>query len=476
MASLTTTITELPESRVRVQAQVPAEEVEHQLQQTARKLGSQLRVPGFRKGKVPPAVVIRRLGRDYVLDEALRAALGSWYVDAIDTSGIVPIGEPDLDVGDLPAQGEPLQFSIEIGVRPSAQLGEYKGLEVGRREPEVEDAKIDEALEGLRERMATLDTVERPAQKGDHIVADYIGKLDGEPFEGGTARDQLIELGAGALIPGFEEQLEGISAGEERTITVTFPEQYAEELAGREATFDVTAHEVKAKNLPELDDDFASEASEFDTLAELREDIAAKLREAEDSAIEREFEQAVLQAAADNATVEVPAALVHARAHEMVEQSFTALARQGISREMYLQIAGKSEHELAEEAEPEAAQALRREAVLAAIAEAEQVDPSDEDLIEALRPAAERDGSDPAEVVETLRRSGRMDQLRDDVAARQALERLVASATPISVSAAEAREALWTPDKGEPADAGSARPGGAEGSGAGSGKLWTPGG
>jgi trigger factor len=475
MTTVTTTVTELPESRVRVQAEVPADEVERQLQQAARKLGSQLRIPGFRKGKVPPPVVIRRLGRDYVLDEALRTALGTWYVDAIDGSGIVPIGEPDLDVGDLPAEGEPLQFSIEIGVRPDAQLGEYKGLEVGRREAEVEDAKIDETIEALRDRMATLDTVDRPAEKGDHIVADYVGKLDGEPFEGGSARDQLIELGSGSLIPGFEEQLEGISAGEERTITVTFPEQYAEELAGREATFDVTAHEVKAKNLPELDDDFASEASEFDTLDELREDVAAKMREAEENTIEREFEEAVLQAAADNATVEVPEALVHARAHEMVEQSFSALARQGISREMYLQIAGKSEHELAEEAEPEAAQALRREAVLAAIVAAENVEPSDEDLIEALRPAAERDGSDPAEVVETLRRNNRLDQLRDDVAARQALERLVEAAKPISVSAAEAREALWTPDKGDPAEAGSAGTSDTEGSQAGSGKLWTPG-
>src|ERR1700722_6498843 len=181
MTTVTTTVTELPESRVRVQDEVPADEVERQLQQAARKLGSELRIPGFRKGKVPPPVVIRRLGRDYVLDEALRTALGTWYVDAIDESGIVPIGEPDLDVGDMPAQGEPLQFSIEIGVRPEARLGEYKGLEVGRREPEVEDAKVDETIEALRDRMATLDTVERPAQKGDHIVADYVGKLDGEP-------------------------------------------------------------------------------------------------------------------------------------------------------------------------------------------------------------------------------------------------------------------------------------------------------
>ncbi len=465
MPNVTTTVTELPESRVRVEAEVTADEVERQLQQAARKLGSQLRIPGFRKGKVPPQVVVRRLGREAVLDEAMRSALGNWYVDAIDTARINPIGEPDLDVGDLPAEGEPLKFSIEIGVRPTAQLGEYKGLEVGRREPAIEEGKVEEALEALRDRMATLDTVERAAESGDHLVADYVGKLDGEPFEGGTARDQLIELGSGRLIPGFEEQLQGASAGEERTITVTFPEDYAEPLAGREATFDVTVHEVKAKNLPELDDDFAAEASEFDTLDELREDIASNLREADENAVAREFEEATLQAATDRATIEVPEKLIHARAHEMVEQTFTALARQGIPKDTYLQIAGKTEHEMAEEAEPEAAQTLRREAVLAAIVAAEGIDPTDEDLVEALRPAAERDGSDPVEVVATLRANDRLDQLRDDVAARQALERLVEATTAIPVEQAEARDALWTPDKESQS----------EGSQSGSGELWTPG-
>ena len=472
MTDVKTTVTELAESRVRVEAEVAPEEVERRLQQAARKLGSELRIPGFRKGKVPPPVVLRRLGREAVLDEALRSALGTWYVDAIDTAGIHPIGEPDLDVSDLPAQGEPLAFSIEIGVRPTATLGEYEGLEVGRREPSVEDSAIDEQIEAMRDRLATLDTVERPAQSGDHLVADYTGRLDGEPFEGGAARDQLIELGSGRLIPGFEEQLTGASAGDERAVTVTFPEDYPGELGGREAIFDVAVHEVKAKNLPELDDDFASEASEFDTLAELREDLAAKLREADEATIAREFEEAVLQAATDRATVEVPEPLVHARAHEMLEQTFTALARQGISKEAYLQIAGKSEHDLAGDAEPEAAQALRREAVLAALVVAQSIDPTDEELVEALRPAAERDGSDPVEVVATLRADNRIDQLRDDVASRQALERLVESATAVSVqdaeaaqAADEARDALWTPEKeaSEGASTGSA------------GELWTPG-
>jgi trigger factor len=407
-------------------------------------------------------VVIRRLGREAVLDEAMRSALGSWYVDAIDDAEISPVGEPDLDVGDLPGEGEPLKFSIEIGVRPAAELGDYKSLEVGRREPSVADDEIDAELERLRDRMATLDTVERPAADGDHLVVDYLGRVDGEPFAGGEGRDQLIELGAGRLIPGFEEQLVGASAGDQRAVEVTFPEDYgATELAGNAATFDVTVHEVKAKRLPELDDDFATESAGFDTLDELREDIAGRLREADERAVEREFEEAVLQAATDQAHVDLPDQLVHSRAHELIDQTLTTLERQGISKDTYLRITGKDEEALAHEAEPEAASALRREAVLAAIVEAEGIEPADDDLVAALAPAAERDGRDPAELVEQLRKGGRLDQLREDVATRQAVELLVREATPISVEQAKAREKLWTPGKDEEQG--------------GSPQLWTPG-
>ncbi|MDQ6835024.1 MAG: trigger factor [Actinomycetota bacterium] len=470
MASLKTNVTELPESRVRVQAEVPAEEVERRVQQAARKLGGQLRVPGFRKGKVPPTVVIRRLGREAVLDEALRSSLGAWYVDAIDGAGIAPIGDPDLDVGELPAAGQPLAFSIEIGVRPPAVLGTYKGLEVGRREPTVQDSAIDEELERLRDRVATLDTVDRPAQSGDHVVVDYVGvdSATGVPFAGGEGRDQLVELGSERLIPGFEEQLVGASAGDTREVTVTFPDEYPGDLGGNEATFEVKVSEVKVKRLPELDDEFAAEAGGFDTLAELREDIASRLGEADEQAIEREFEEAVLQAATDEATVEVTDPLVHARAHEILHQTFNALARQGISKDAYLQIAGKDEEALAHEAEPDAASALRREAVLAAIVQAEAIEPSDEDLLEALRPAAQRDGADPDDLLEQLRQAGRVDALRDDVASRQAVELLVREAKAVSVedagTAGEAggpRDKLWTPGKED-----------AEGS---AGQIWTPG-
>jgi trigger factor len=472
MPSVTTNVTDLPESRVRVSAEVSAEEVERRLQQAAKRLGSTMRIPGFRKGKVPPAVVIRRLGREAVLDEAVRESLGNWYADAIGEAGIAPIGDPDLDMPDLPGEGRPLEFSIEIGVRPKAKLGDYKGIEVGRREPAVDDAAIDQQVEELRDRVATLETVERPAAAGDQLVVDYVGTLEGEPFEGGTGRDQLIELGANRLIPGFEEQLLGAAAGDAKTVEVTFPDDYpSEELQGQPAEFAVTVHEVKAKQLPELDDDFAAEASEFDTVQELRDDFRTRLTEADEAAVEREFEQAVLQSVTDAAAVEVPPALVHARAHDMVHQMLHSLEHQGITKEVYLQISGKTEHELSEEAEPEAEAALRREAVLAAVVEAEAIDPTEQELHDALAPVAYRDGAEPAELVERLRKAGRLDQLREDVATRQALERLVAEAKPISVDQAKARDALWTPGKDE-ADGPST-----EGNPAGSagGKLWTPG-
>jgi trigger factor len=461
MASVKTNVTELPESRVRVEAEVPAEEVERRVQEAARQLGRQMRIPGFRKGKVPPPVVIRRLGREAVLDEALRSSLGNWYVDAIDTAGITPVGDPDLDVGDLPGAGEPLAFSIEIGVRPRAQLGEYKGLEVGRREPHIEESMIDEEVERQRDRFATLETVERPAEQGDHLVIDYLGRIGGEPFEGGEGRDQLLELGSERLVPGFEEQLVGASAGDRRTVDIVFPEAYPGELGGKEAQFDVTVSEVKAKRLPELSDDFASDAGGFDTMAELREDIAKRLSEADVHAIEHEFENAVVDAAVGEAQLDIPEKLVHARAHELLEETFSSLARRGISKEMYLRIAGKDEETLAHEAEPEAEKALRREAVLSAIIEAEQIEPSDEDIRRALEPTAEREGEDPQQLVERLREAGRLDRMREEVAARQAVELLVREAKPISVEQAKARQKLWTPGREEAAQ--------------GSGQLWTPG-
>jgi trigger factor len=449
MPGVKTTVTELPESRVRVEAEVSADEVEARVQDTARRLGRDLKMPGFRKGKVPAPMVIQRVGRDYVLDETVRGALGRWYVEALDDSGIHPVGDPDVDLGDLPQPGNPLTFSIEIGVRPTAQLGDYKGVEAPRREPEASEEAVQAELDALRERSARLDTVEEAAAEGDFVVMDYVGSIDGETFAGGEGRDQLLELGSGRLIPGFEEQLTGASAGDERTVEVTFPEDYgAEHLAGKDAQFAVTVKEVKRKNLPELDDEFASEQLGFDTLDELREDIASKLREADEQRADGEYREAVLDAVVAGATVTVPDTLVDARARELWERMLHSLGHQGISKDAYLQISGKTEEEILDEAKPDAEQALRREAVIAAVIEAENIEPSDGDVLAALQASATREGTTPEKLRQQLESAGRLDELREDLAQRAAIDYLVEHATPIEPERAAAREKLWTPDKG----------------------------
>ncbi|MEJ7787044.1 MAG: trigger factor [Solirubrobacteraceae bacterium] len=443
-----TTVTELPESRVRVEAEVEVKEVDRALEQAAKALGKDMRMPGFRAGKVPTPVVIKRFGREGVLDQAVRGSLGKWYVEALEAAKIHPVGDPDLDLADLPDPGEPLKFSFEIGVRPTAKLGDYKGLEVGRREPDPDPADIDAELEQLRERAARLETVEEPAAQGDFVVMDYVGSIDGENFDGGEGRDQMVELGTGRLIPGFEEQLVGAAAGEDRTVSLDFPDDYgAEHLQGKAAEFAVTIKEIKRKRLPELDDDFAVEAGGFDSVDELREDITAKLREAEETKAEAEYREGVLDAVAANATIEVPEALARARAAELFERMMHQLSHQGINKEMYLQISGKDEEEIVAEALPDAEQALRREAVLVAVIEAESIEPADGDVLDALQSTAARENTTPEKLRAKLDKAGRLDDLRDELSQRLAVDFLVEHATPVDGGRAEAREKIWTPEK-----------------------------
>lgn len=434
-AGVSTSVTELPESRVRVEAEVAPEEIEKRIAQSAKQLGRQLRVPGFRPGKIPAPIVVQRVGRAVVLDETVRDHLPAWYSSAIDDARIAPIGEPDLDLGSLPEEGKPLTFSIEIGVRPTATLGAYKDLEVPKPDTDVAKEAVDEELEQLRDRAGRLDTVDRPAARGDFVVMDFVGSTDGVPFEGGEGRDQMVELGSSRLIPGFEDQLEGATAGEERTVSLDFPEDYgATELAGKAAEFAVTVKEVKAKTLPDLDEDFAIEQG-FDTVDEVREDIRSRLAEQNEQQAEGAFKEAALQAAVDNATVEVPEALIEARARELWERMIHSLSHQGITREVYLQISGKTEEEIVEEGKPDAEQQLRREAVLAAIVEAESLEPSDEQLLEALAEDAERSQTSAKKLLERIKSSGRLDDLKEDVAQGQAIDLLVKTAKPVAAPA-----------------------------------------
>ena len=473
-----TTVTELGDSRVRLQVQVPAGELEGRLEHKAQQLGRELKLPGFRRGKVPAPLVIRRIGRDAVLEQAVRDTLSSWYSDAIETAGIVPVGDPQVDLGRLPPQGEALEFSIEIGVLPKAELGEYKGLEVGRREPEVGEDQLQQEIEAMRERLARLETAERPAGEGDFVVIDYRGSLAAagsspeqprwEPFAGGEGRDQLVELGGGNLIPGFEESLLGAGAGEVRNVELTFPADYAnKELAGREASFEVTVKEVKLKQLPDVDEDFAIDAG-FDDLEELREDIRGRLIAAEEEQIEGEFRQAALDAAVAQARVLVTPELISARAREMWERMLHSLAHRGITKEAYLQIVGREEPAILAEMEPEAELGLRREAVITAVVAAEGISPGEQELLDALVPVAEREGIEPQKLLEDLRRAGRLEEVREDLAARRAISEIADNAKPIPVAQAQAREQLWTPAK-EPVA-------GAQGgeAAAAPARLWTP--
>jgi trigger factor len=498
-----TTVNTLPESRARVEVRVAPELIEAGVQRAARRLGRELKLPGFRKGKVPAALVLQRVGREAVLDEAVREGLPGWYAEAISRSQIVPVGDPAIDLGELPGPGGAFEFSFEIGVLPKAELGEYRGLEVPRREPAVAEEQIEQEIAGIRERLARLDSVARPAELGDFVVVDYVGRLPSAegptreasshkqrssragsaadvagattmvPFAGGEGRDQLVELGAGNLIPGFAEGLLGAAAGETRTVDVTFPEDYNNgDLAGREASFEITVKDVKHKQLPEVDDDFATDAG-FDDVRELREDIRARLLEVDERQVQDEFREAALDAAADQARVTVPPELAQARAREMWERMLRSLAQRGVSREAYLRIGGREESQVIEQMVPDAERSLRREALLTAIVAAEGLAPSEQDLLAALQPTSEREEIAPEQLLQQLRESGRLGEAREDLAARQAVDLIAEQAKPIAPERAQAREKLWTPDKDQPPER--ERAGASAGEGGSRGGLWTPG-
>jgi trigger factor len=457
-----TTVTELGDSRVRVDVGIEPGEVEKRVERSAQRLAGDMRVPGFRKGKVPAQLVIQRVGREAVVEQALRDSLAEWYERALLATGITPIGDPKLNVESLPGAGEELEFSIEVAVRPPAELGDYKGLEVGRVEPEVPDDAVQGELDRLREGFAALNPVERPAAAGDILVIDYSGTADGEPFEASEATDLTVELGAETLLPEFDEALMGASASDEVTVEVDFPDDHRPEaLAGKKATFAVTVKEVREKQLPDLDDDFAAEASEFETLDELRGEIRSRIASARERRAEDDFRAAAVDAAAENATIQIPHELVHARAHDMWERLERSLSSRGIDPATYVQMQGKSREELVTDMEDEAERALKREATLAAVADAESIDVSDQDLLEALGPG-EGDES-PEKLLDQLRDAGRDDLLRSEIRLRKAADVIADSAKAIPAEQAAAREKLWTPEQ-EQAEPEKAETG-----------LWTPG-
>ena len=440
-----TTVTELEDSRARIEVEVPADEVSVQVQRAARALAREMRMPGFRKGKAPPSLAIQRLGYDTVFQEAIQEGLPEWYQKSVYASGVVPIGSPDVEITKAPTQeGETVEFKYEVGVRPNAELGEYKGLEVEKAGTEVPDEVIDREIDRMREGMASLDVVDRAAEEGDHVLVDFVGSLDGVEFEGGSANDHTIEIGSGQLIDDFEEQIIGAKAGDEVAVNVNFPEEYgAAELAGQNADFKVTVKEVRVKQMPEADDDFASEASEFDTIEELRADIAEKLGESAGQRIEQDFRVAPVDAAVKNAKVGIPEDILRARGEERWERVERQMAQQGMNPDTYLQMQGKTRDEIIDESLDDADMEIRREAVLVAVADAEGIEVTDEEMAEELEHAASHERTTGAKLLERLKRDGRHEMVIADIKVRKAMDVIADSATATEMSSEETVKKLW---------------------------------
>ncbi|HMX70542.1 MAG TPA: trigger factor [Solirubrobacterales bacterium] len=440
-----TTVTELEDSRARIEVEVPADEVSVQVQRAARALAREMRMPGFRKGKAPPSLAIQRLGYDTVFQEAIQEGLPEWYQKSVYASGVVPIGSPDVEITKAPTQeGETVEFKYEVGVRPNAELGEYKGLEVEKAGTEVPDEVIDREIDRMREGMASLDVVDRAAEEGDHVLVDFVGSLDGVEFEGGSANDHTIEIGSGQLIDDFEEQIIGAKAGDEVAVNVNFPEEYgAAELAGQNADFKVTVKEVRVKQMPEADDDFASEASEFDTIEELRADIAEKLGESAGQRIEQDFRVAAVDAAVKNAKVGIPEDILRARGEERWERVERQMAQQGMNPDTYLQMQGKTRDEIIDESLDDADMEIRREAVLVAVADAEGIEVTDEEMAEELEHAASHERTTGAKLLERLKRDGRHEMVIADIKVRKAMDVIADSATATEMSSEETVKKLW---------------------------------
>jgi len=429
-----TNVTKLDDNRVRLEVEVSPEAVKKGVEAKVRDLRKQVRVPGFRPGKAPRRIIENHVGRDYIYMEALQDSLPTWYSEAVVEQDLRPIDTPRIDFDGTLDEEEGFKFSAEVEVRPEASLGEYKGVEALRREVEVSDGQVDEQLEELRGQFATLAAVEdRPAKEGDFVIIDYRGeRMAGGPLEGADAQDYMLEIGGGELLPDFENNLVGMKAGERKRFGVMFPMDYGEEsLRGQSVLFDVHLKEIKERDLPPLDDDLAMEASEFDTLEELRGAIRDQLAGALEERAQGEFRGRVLDAVARGAEVEVPDVMVDDKAGEMVESFERSIRAQGIEPEQYYQLAGASQAEIRDRVRDDAANTVKKELVLDAVARAEGIGPDEHEVEHQIAHLAEDTGRKPEEVARTMRQNGTYRLLEEEISRSRALDFLVENAVPV---------------------------------------------
>lgn len=419
--------------------EVEKEKVNDALDQAFKKVVKNINVPGFRKGKVPRQIFEARFGVESLYQDALDILLPQAYAEAVDETGIEPIDQPEVDVQQI-AKGEDLKFTAKVQVKPEVKLGEYKGIEVEERDFSVTDEELENELKQMQERHAELVVVEdRPAQEGDTAVIDYEGFVDGEPFEGGKAERHNLELGSGSFIPGFEDQVIGMEKGEEKDIQVTFPEQYhSKELAGKEAVFKVKLHEIKQKVLPELDDEFALDVSEFETLEEYKEDLKRSLQEEKDRQRRQYIESVIMEKVAEAAEVEIPEPMIKTETDRMIQEFSNQMMMQGMNLDMYYQMTGQNEQSLREQMKDNASRRVLNNLVLEAISEAENIQVSEEDIKEELEQLAKMYQQEAEQIRQTLEQSGNMRNLEYDIKMRNTIQFLVDNSK--MVAAAEAKD------------------------------------
>jgi trigger factor len=430
------------ENEVELSVEVPAEAVRKAYDRTVAKVREEMQLPGFRKGRVPVDLVIQNVGADFIRGEALEDAIPEWGDQALKEAGLYDdaVGTSDLQVGPLD-ESQDYAFTLKVQTLPVPMLGEYKGLEVPKREAEVTEEQVSAQLAMLQERLASLQPVEdRAVQTGDFVLMDLAGTRDGEPIEGAQGKDQMYEVGGGNLIPGFEEELVGVKAGEDKSFDVTFPADYhAEELAGQPATFAVTVKEIKEKVVPDLDDAFAADVSEFETMDELRNDVRERLQAAAEAGAQREFRAAAVEKAVEHATLAVPSSMIDREAHRLFHQLEERVGEQGLTMDVYLGVLEKTEEDIEEEMRPQAEFIIKRQLVLEAIAQAENLEVTDDDIAEVVKRDAEALGRDHLQLLADLEKSGRREALRDEMLVAKAAD-FVADAS-VAVPMTEAEEA-----------------------------------
>jgi len=443
-----TEVEELPENRVRLTVQVPSHDVHHAVEHAASDLAQSVKIPGFRKGKVPRQVLLQRVGRERLMTEAVESHIGSWFWNAAARTRVRPVAAPEYDF-ELPASDDSdWQFTATVAVQAKPDVPDWKELEVGRAEAEVPEELVQAELDALRATIAQLVPVEgRPVAPDDTVVVDLIGA------DGDARRDYVIELGRGAVVEEIERGLVGLNAGEAKELSFELAD-------GSTQTVSATVKEIKENVLPPVDDELARAASEFETVGELRADIESRLREQLEAEIDSRFRADVADALVAASNVRAAGPLVEARTRELLRGFARQVESRGVPLETFLAMSGQQPEELVARLGDEAERSVARELVLEAVAEQLGIEVSDEDVEALVREQGEALGDDVEQTLAALRETGRFETLRDDLRLRDALDRVAAEVKRIPQDLADARESIWTPDKEKPPT---------------ETKLWTPG-